>query len=350
SVYSAAGERMAIDLNAADGNNVWRAILWALVALDVLCAALLFRLALSSYPALNMRFKRFWKFFKYSRTAYLLIIPAFLFIVIFEVVPTAMAFIYSFTNFNLSSPLAFTGFANFQRIGADPFFWIGIGNMLLILITAIIKELTMPLLAAELVFWLKSKKMKYFFRSGFVLTSIVPGIVVVLLWKMIYSPESGLINEILSALGLGHLQRAWLGDEQLAIWSIIFAGFPFISVFAFLIYLGGLIGINREIYDSAQIDGVNVWNRFLKIDMPLILPQIQLILFFTFIGSIQGFANIWIFTRGGPGVSTYVPGLQMYFQISDGQYGYASAIGFVLAIMVLLVTYVNSRLSRQEEV
>ena len=95
-------------------------------------------------------------------------------------------------------------------------------------------------------------------------------------------------------------------------------GFPFLSAFAFLIYMGGLLNINAELFDSAQIDGAGAWRRFWHIDVPLLEPQFRLLLFFAFAGSIQGFANILIFTRGGPGYSTYVPALQMYLQIASG--------------------------------
>jgi len=284
---------------------------------------------------------------KRSKTAYMLILPSIALIIVFNVVPALMAVFYSFTNFSLKEPLKFIGWANFVKIKSDPLFWIGMWNMILVIVTSIIKELTMPLLAAELIFWLKNSKWKYFFRTAFVVPSIVPGVVVILLWKMMYEPEIGFINQFLGVLGLQNLQQAWLGDEKLAIWSIIGAGFPFISVFSFLVYFGGLIGISREIYDSAEIDGVRPWSRFLKIDLPMILPQIRIVLFFTFIGSIQGFANILIFTRGGPGTSTYVPGLHMYNQISSASFGYASAIGVVLAILVLVGTIFNAHYSKQ---
>ena len=80
--------------------------------------------------------------------------------------------------------------------------------------------------------------------------------------------------------------------------------------------MGGLLNINAELFDSAQIDGAGAWRRFWHIDVPLLEPQFRLLLFFAFAGSIQGFANILIFTRGGPGYATYVPALQMYLQIA----------------------------------
>jgi ABC-type sugar transport system permease subunit len=177
----------------------------------------------------------------------------------------------------------------------------------------------------------------------------VPGVVGVLLWKQIYDPQIGLLNETLKAFGLGHLTRAWLADANTAIWAIIFAGFPWVSIFAFLIYLGGLLNINHEIFDAAAIDGASAWQRFWDIDLKMIRPQLRLILFFTFLGSVQEYGSIWIMTRGGPGTATYVPGLQMFLQISAAEFGYASAIGFILALVVLAITVWRFRFNQQPD-
>jgi ABC-type sugar transport system permease subunit/outer membrane protein assembly factor BamB len=275
---------------------------------------------------------------KASRTAYMLIFPSMLLIVVFSYVPTVMGLYYSFTNFNLSEPIRFTGLQNFTKIAKDNFFWTGVGNMMLILVTSLIKEFTIPLLVAELIFWLRWMRVKYWLRVAFIIPSIVPGVVGILLWKQIYDPQIGLINEILKAVGLGYLARGWLSDAGTAIWAIIFAGFPWVSIFAFLIYFGGLLNINREIFDAAAIDGASAWKRFINIDLQMIRPQLRLILFFTFLGAVQGYGGIWIMTRGGPGTATYVPGLQMFLQIAAAEFGYASAIGLVLALAILAVT------------
>jgi ABC-type sugar transport system permease subunit len=210
--------------------------------------------------------------------------------------------------------------------------------MLLILVTSLIKVFTIPLLIAELIFWLRWARVKYAMRVAFIIPSIVPGVVGVLLWKQIYDPQIGLLNEVLKSVGLENLVHPWLSDAATAIWAIIFTGFPWVDIFAFLIFFGGLLNINREIFDAAAIDGASAWKRFFNIDLQMIRPQLNLILFFTFLGSVQGYGNIWIMTRGGPGSATYVPGLQMFMEISAAEFGYASSIGFVLALVVLVVT------------
>jgi ABC-type sugar transport system permease subunit len=312
----------------------------AITALSALVAAV---------PRLRAPALRTGKRIKQSRTAYLLILPSMLLIAVFAYYPTAMGLYFSFTNFNLSEPIKFNGLENFQRLINDRFFWVGMGNMVLLLITGLIKAVTIPLLVAELVFWLRSAKLKYAMRTAFIIPSIVPGVVSVLLWKQIYQPNYGLLNEALKAIGLPQLQHAWLADEQTAIWAIIFAGFPWVGTFGFLILFGGLLNINRELFDAAEMDGASAWERFLYVDLPLLRPQLRLLLFFAFLGAAQEYGGIWIMTRGGPGTATYVPGLQMFLSISAGDFGYASAIGLVLAALVAVVTVTRFRFNQTPE-
>ena len=113
---------------------------------------------------------------------------------------------------------------------------------------------------------------------------------------------------------------------------------------------GGLININPELFDAAAIDGVGWWNRLLHVEWPLLAPQRNLLLFFTFLGSIQGYASIWVYTRGGPGSATYVPALQLFLRLSGMNVGYAAALGVVLFVMVLVLTVLRRKIEQQNTV
>lgn len=287
-----------------------------------------------------------------ARAAYLFLLPSFIFIAIWVYVATGMAIFYSTTDYVPGDPIRFVGMDNFVYIFTkDMYFWKGFGNMILLLVTSVIKVLTMPLAVALLVFHLRSPKAQYVWRTVFLLPSVVPGVVLTMMWKMIYDPGThGFVNAVLRAINLPQYQRAWLGDEKTALWAIIFAGFPWVGAFPFLIYLGGLININTELFDAAAIDGVNWWKRLIYVEWPLIAPQRNLLLFFTYLGAIQSYEGIWIYTQGGPGHATYVPALQLFLNLSQGmKIGYASAIGFVLFLMVLTVTIVNRRLQARSQ-
>jgi len=283
-----------------------------------------------------------------GRLGYLLVLPSLALLFTFRYYPAFTAIYYSFTNFSLSNPLEFVGLANYARIIHDEYFLYGFRNMVILLATNVLKTTTFPLLAALLVFSLGSERSRYWYKTVFILPSIVPGMVTVMVWRMIYSADVGLLNQTLEALGLAGLRQAWLGNGRYALGSIIFAGFPWIGAFAFLVYFGGLINISKELYDAAKIDGASAWTRFWRMELPLLKPQLRILLFFSYLGSIQSYASIYVYTRGGPGFATYVPGLQMYLTISDeGNYGYASALGVVLFIIVFAGTVMNFRFNRR---
>ena len=262
-------------------------------------------------------------------------------LLVFAYYPAISGLFYSLTDFSLSNPLEFIGMKNYAAMIHDRVFISGFKNMGFILAANLIKVSTFPLFTALLVFHLLHPRSRNFFKTAFIIPSIVPGIVTVLIWRMIYGSDVGLINQTLELLGLPQLRQAWLGNSRYALGSIIFAGFPWIGAFAFLIYFGGLINISKELYDAAKIDGANAWWCFWKIEFQLLKPQFGILLFFSYRGSIQAYSDIFVFTRGGPGFATYVPGLQMYLEIADrGNYGYASALGVVLFIVVFAVTII----------
>jgi ABC-type sugar transport system permease subunit len=286
-----------------------------------------------------------------SRTAYIFALPAIGLILLFSYYPAAMAFYYSFTNYSLRSITEWVGLDNYEQIlFNDPYFRVGIKNMAIITITSIIKTLTVPLLIAELIFWLRNHWHSYIFRTLFILPTVVPGLVFTLMWRQIYDPDTGLINELLGIMGLEDKQTAWLGNPDTALWAIIGVGFPWVDAFALLILLGGLLNINGDYFDAAKVDGATVWQRFTNIDLPLLVPQFRILLFFAISGTIQGFVSIFVLTRGGPGMTTYIPALQMYMRISDGDFGYASAVGVILFILILIATFIVLRLRRNDGV
>lgn len=310
--------------------------------------------AVMAFKASRAWMRRFFRIIAKYRTAYFMLLPTFSLLLLFNYYPVIIAFIRSFTDWNIHQSsireISFIGLDNFKKMITEGYFLIGVKNLLLIIVTGFIKVLTVPILVAELVFLLKDDRMKYWFRFLFVLPMVVPGIVNTLMWQRIYDPTIGLLNNVLASLGLESLQRSWLGDPQTAIWAIIFMGFPFINSFAFLVYYGGLIDIPSSLFEAAKADGSNGWWNFTRIHLPLITPQIKMLIILTFIGAVQDFSNIFILTGGGPGVSTYVPGLELYYNATRfGQYGYASALGLVMFIAILGGTIANMRMKVNSE-
>ena len=288
------------------------------------------------------------------RMAYIMLIPTFVLVFLFCYRGIFRALIRAFTDWsrvnNTVALMDFVGLENFKTMFTEGYFLTGMRNLLILMATGLLKTLTVPLIVAWLVYNLRGDKRKYVHRFLFVLPIVVPGVISAMIWEKIYDPSIGLINNILGALNLESLQRVWLGDAGTAIWAVVFMGFPFIGAMAFLVYYGGFINISNDIIESAMIDSATKWDIFWKVQLPMIRPQISILITLQIIGTMQDFNSIFILTGGGPGTATYVPALELYLNVAQfGRYGYASALGVVLLIFTLAVTMLGNRLSREKE-
>lgn len=285
------------------------------------------------------------------KIAYLLLIPTFTLLIFFNYTPMVIALSRAFTNWSAKRSTAadfeFVGLYNFKRMFTEGYFLIGVKNMLILMITGFIKSLTMPILTAWLVYSFGSDRQKYIYRFLFVLPIVVPGLVGSLLWKEIYNPGGGL-DQILTALGHPEWIHVWLGEAKIAIWSIVFMGPPYIGAMPFLLYYGGFTSIDSSLYEAAKIDGASRWRIFWKIQLPLVRPQMKLLIMLQFIGSIQDYGGIYLLTQGGPGTATYVPGLELYYNATTfGNYGYACAMGLVMFIIIMIGTFFNNKIKAE---
>jgi len=277
----------------------------------------------------------------------LFILPAVAFAAVFLYYPTVSGLYHAFFDWDGVSPPAFIGLSNFQEMWGDPVIRIAFANMAKLTAFAAATALTVPLLVAKLINSLRSPRAQYLCRVGFVVPLVVPQVVLILIWGFFYEPTDGLLNRLLIAGHLRGLTQAWLGDPKLALYCIMFMTFPWVNGFGLLIYTAGLQAIPGELLEAAALDGANAWRRFWRIELPLILGQIRLLVVLALIGGIQSFTQVLILTNGGPGQATTVPGLYLYQEItSDQRFGYASAIALVLFVITLVVTVVNLRFIR----
>ncbi len=284
-----------------------------------------------------------------ARLSYLLLIPTVGLLLVFNYYPAFSGLFHSFTKWNPGLPTRWVGLANFEAVLNNQFLRQGVINAFILIVTGYIKTLTMPLLVAELLFHLRSSRVQYWLRSLFIFPIIVPGVAIILIWRNIFDPNIGLLNNVLAAFGLMNMRtpQAWLGDPQTAIWSIVFIGFPWVGAFALLLYYGGLISIPTELFDAAKVDGASGWRRFWMIDLPLLMGQIKLLLVLGFIGGMQEFSIVFLTTEGGPYNATYTPALELYYQaMRFNNFGLASAIGTVLFLVIMVGTIINLKFVR----
>jgi ABC-type sugar transport system permease subunit len=275
--------------------------------------------------------------------SYVFLLPTLALLLVFSYYPAFSGIVHAFTVWTPGAETRWVGLDQFRAMANNRYFWTGIVNLVIFIVTGVLK-LLIPLAVAEMIFHLRNSRAQYAFRTMFVIQVIVPGVVGILLWVNVYDPNVGLANQVLRAIGLDELARYWLGDASTAIWAIVFMGFPWVGAFALLIFYGGLISIPGELFDAAALDGASGLRRIVDLDVPLLVGQVRLLLILTFIAMVQEFAAVFLTTGGGPGSSTYVPSLELYYQaVRFNNFGGASAIGAVLFIIILGGTILNLR-------
>jgi raffinose/stachyose/melibiose transport system permease protein len=316
---------------------------------EVLPAALLGIAVIGAALALLLQPRAVWREAWRKRGIYLFLFPTFGLLLVFSYYPILSAFYRGLFQWEGGGEATWVGLGNFRELIADGTLRESAGNMVRLLLFSLLHTLTVPLLVAELIFHLRSERLRYLYRVLFVVPMVVPGIVVILIWGFIYDYNLGLLNQFLGVLGREGWKQAWLGDPGLALYALMFMGFPWVGGFALLIFYAGLENIPLEVFESASLDGAQGWKRFRHVDLPLVSGQMKLLAVLGFIGGIQGFQTSLILTNGGPGDATMVPGLWLYQNaVTFDRMGYACAIGIVLFFIILGLTYFNMTYLKSE--
>ncbi len=282
-----------------------------------------------------------------ARTGYLFILPLFVFLLTFSYFPAFSGIFRSLYDWS-DTGSKFIGFQNYRELFADTAVFLpSLVTMLKIMVPKLLIGIVVPLVAAEMIFNIKSEKMKGAYRLMVLLPIVAPGVVSVLLWEYIYDPQFGLVTAVWKLFG--GQPTAWLDDSATVIPAIIFMGFPWIGGTAVLIYMAGLSSISQSVRESAKLDGASVWRIIFSIDLPLITGQIRYFLIFGLIGGVQDYSVQFLITDGGPGYDTMVPGYYMYkAAFTSGRMGYACAVGTFLFAVIMVLTLLSFRISRKE--
>ena len=210
--------------------------------------------------------------------------------------------------------------------------------------TSVFNSIFWPLLAAELLFFVRRKRIANVVKTAFVIPMLVPGIVNILTWRYLYNNDFG-FNTILKSIGLGSLAHNWLNDPNTALWCIIFIGFPFVSGLYFLIFHAGINNIGMELYEAAIIDGASSFQVITRVHLPNVVPYINVVFTLSLIGSLSNFGLVAATTGGGPGNATMIPSMLMYqVAFGDSEFGYASSMGVILFIIIMIVTLLTRKI------
>ena len=320
---------------------------------------------------------------------YFFIIPTLILIGLFQYYPASSGIFHSLFRWNGSDISEFVGLENYTDLIRNLEFWNSFKLAFILGFWNVIKMIP-ALLVAVCIHRASSEKMQFFYRTLFVVPMVIPGLITVLIWRsFFFEATSGYLNQFLDWSGLMALLQhagafvtgqlavlpdssvfrsflesfkwlesfkpgtspAWLGDPNIIIIACVVWGFPWVGSFAVLTHLAKLQNISKDIYEAADIDGANWWSRFTKIELPLLMGSIYLLLVFAIIDTIKDAGMILALAgiAGGPGGKATVPALFMLRKaFMDQQMGYACAVGIVLTIVVLLLQKICNMLLQAE--
>lgn len=279
-------------------------------------------------------------------TALVFVLPILTGILIFAVFPIVFSLYASFTRWNLLTPPVWIGLDNYVTLFTkDPTFPQTLSNTLIFSLCTVFIGVFLSLLVAMLL----NKKIsgQNIFRAMIFVPVIVPTAAAALTWTWLYEPSSaGILNAGLKLFGIGPIP--WLNNTHFALWAIIIEAIWAQLGFNTVIFLAGLQNIPQEYYEAAEIDGANGVNKFIHITLPGISPISFFILVTTIINALQIFDIPWVMTQGGPSNATQMIVMYLYVNAFRLQrMGLASAMGYIVFVAIIIITFINFRLSRR---
>lgn len=261
---------------------------------------------------------------------------------VFTVYPVLMSFYYSFCDYSVFEKPVWIGLTNYTDLFKDDVFHTALG------VTFYYSILSIPLglLAAFLMALLLNNKVKgmAIYRTMFYIPTLVPMVALAILWMWLFNAQHGLINHFLELIDIKG--QNWLGDAKLVVPAIVFMGL-WTTGGTMVVILASLQDVPISLYEAAEIDGADFLQKVWHVTLPMVSP----IIFFNFImgiiGSVQIFSQAYIMTGGGPGRSTTFYAFYLYQKaFEDYNMGYASAMSWILCLIILLLTWFANRLSK----
>ncbi len=271
---------------------------------------------------------------------WIFILPALVGTLIFIVIPVICSFGLSFAKWDLLNPIQFVGLSNYKDIFADDLFYKILWNTIVFAVSTSVLGVIIPLVLACI---LNSKiRGSEFYKTAYFLPFITPMIVIGVVWEWIFDPNIGFLNHIL------HLHINWLYDTHYAMTALIIVSVWKLIGYNMLIFLSALSGISQSMFEAAKIDGASPFQTFKNVTVPLLSPSIFFVVIITAISSLQVFDLIYLMTQGGPFESTNVLVYAIYKNAFEYfNVGKASAIAYVLFIIILVLTLIQWNLRKK---
>lgn len=281
-----------------------------------------------------------------GKIAALFLFPYLFIFIIFRFAPSVAGIFISFFKWNLIGTARYYGLANFQKLISDRFFYISLQNTLLFFVLTLPPLVILSILLAVLL----NQKLRL--RNAARATSIIPYVlipaVVGIMWNWMYDNNFGILNYYLKAMGFRPVE--WLTNQRSALTSVAIVIIWSYLGYNTVLFLAGLQGISRELYEASMIDGATRMQAFFKITLPLLKPVTSMVTTLTLINIVQVFDQIFVMTNGGPGTATLTLVQYLYnsaFQNYD--IGYGAAIEIAILIILIILIQVQNKLIKVED-
>jgi len=277
---------------------------------------------------------------------YSFMLPALLLIGLFTLLPFVQGVVLSFQSWDGVGATAFVGLNNYQRVFADNIFWASMANVAKF---GLIGFLLGNALSLALAVAVNANPIgRTFYRIVYYLPGVFSVVVIGMMFQWILQPTVGILNRTLGSLGLELLKHNWLADPATALPSVAGVYVWYHWGFGFLLFLAGLQGVPRELYEAASIDGAGAWERFRYVTWPQLVPVTTIVSILTMLAALQIFGTVQVLTNGGPGYHTEVPTLRIYKEAFDFQrFGAAAAMSVVFGSILICLSVVQIWVSRR---
>lgn len=279
--------------------------------------------------------------------SYFILLPLILYLTFF-IVPSAMGLALSFTDWNaMNDEIHFVGISHFKEIFTNERYLLVIVNTIIFAIaTTILKNILGLGMALTLN---KQFKTRNFLRTIFFFPVMLSPLIIGLVFKSIYNPNTGIVNAVLGVLGLNGLQHDWLGDIKTALAAVVIVEVWRLVGQNMVIYIAGLQAIADDYLEAADIDGATKFQKLRYIIIPQLLPSITINLILNLIAGLKVFDLVFVLTNGGPARATEVLNTVIYKEYSSGRYGFSTALGMIMFVFTCLVAFSVLKAMTKEE-
>jgi raffinose/stachyose/melibiose transport system permease protein len=281
------------------------------------------------------------------RIGYLYLLPAFAVFAAFVLYPLGHAVWLSLWEWDGITAGTWAGLGNYGDVVSDPALRRAFVHALVMIVFYALLPVAIGLVLAGLVARAQVRGLALF-RAVVFLPQVIAMVVVAVMWRMIYDPNNGALNDLLREVGLGSLAQSWLGDFDLALPAVGLVGTWVWYGLAMVLLTAGVQKIPPSLFDAARVDGAGVVREFFAVTLPALRGEIAVALTLTTIQALRNFDLIYITTKGGPGDATSVPAFQVYSRaFESGQVGSAAALGLSLTAVIFAISFGINRFAER---